>query len=334
MKGIERLADRLLACRQTDETVCIFPHVNIDGDALGSALALLLSLRALGVCACLPLDEPVPAKLDFLPALDQISLLSGSAFPPCSDGRWLALLVDCAQTIRLGQRQALSEQAAERWTLDHHIPRQQPGSQDVIDTSAAAAAELVYDLILALEHKTRLVLLDRVVATLLMAALISDTGGFVYSNTKKKTFAIASQLMDDDINLNEITYRLFHRSSQGRLRLMGRLFSEARFSYGGRVAMATVSPQTMQDCQATDDDLDGIISHLRDVAGVELAVVLRLQAEGEIRVNLRSGASFDVSRFAGQFGGGGHARAAGMTLTQLTLEEAAALILQKAGELL
>jgi phosphoesterase RecJ-like protein len=333
MKKIDRLAERLLACRTNEQSVYLYPHVNIDGDALGSALALLLVLDALGVHTCLPLDEPVPPKLDFLPGLDRITWMNDRDGPVCRE-QTLALLIDCSDPSRLGNRGTLCEKARERWVLDHHIARRLPDDREIVDTRAAAAAELVHDLIRALELLSGRELLDRSCAVLLMTALISDTGGFVFSNTTKRSFAIAADLMDDDLDLRQITYRLFHRSSLARLHLMGRIFSEARFSHSGRIVLALVGQELMQDCNATDDDLDGIIGYLRNVSGVEMAMILRLLPDETIRVNIRSGPEIDAAAFAGSYGGGGHPRAAGMTLAGMSLETAAAALLQKAGELL
>ncbi|MBP8990169.1 MAG: bifunctional oligoribonuclease/PAP phosphatase NrnA [Clostridia bacterium] len=333
MDAIESLAARLAACRKKNEVICLYPHLNLDGDALGSSLALYLALERLGVQVVLPLDEPIPTNLDFLPALDKITKVNGTdGSEACEDH--LALLIDCHEPSRLGKRQSLCEKSSECWTLDHHIANRPLCSKDVIDPKAAGAAELIYALIRALEHLTGQTLLLRDVAFLLMTALISDTGGFVYSNTTKRTFAIASDLMDDDIDLYWIAHRLFYQSTRARLRLMGLVFSQAVFSDDGRIVIGLVSQEMMQASGATDEDLEGIINYLRDVSGVELAVVLRVQEDGVIRANLRSNSTLDVAQFARQFGGGGHPRAAGMTLENISLEEAAALIMKKAGELL
>lgn len=332
MTGIDRLAERLLTCRTGKETVFLYPHVNIDGDALGSALALLLVLESLGIVCRLPLDEPVPPKLDFLPGQDRITWLKDGA--PGAAEQSLALLIDCALPSRLGDRGNLCEQAKERWALDHHVATHALSDRDLVDTRAAAAAELVYDLIRSLERQCGCSLLSRSCAVLLMTALISDTGGFIYSNTTQRSFAMAADLMDSDLDLNRIAYRLFHQSSQARLRLMGFVFSQARFSHDGQIVLAHVGPDQMQIFGATDDDLDGIIGQLRNVSGVEVAMILRLQPDGKIRVNIRSGPVVNAASLAGLFGGGGHPRAAGMTLTGMSLEKAETAVLQKAGELL
>ncbi len=334
---ISALADALLAFRGKTGSVFLYPHVSIDGDAVGSALALLLALERLEIKARLLLDEPIPPKLDFLPALSRIE-----PYEPASDidvailagGQLFGLAIDCASAERMGRRGSLYKLAPQIGALDHHIAQEPVPPGFIIDPSAAAAGELVYDLIVCLEERTGRSLFSSDIATLLMTAIISDTGGFVYSNTSIRTFQTAASLMGYPLDLRYITYRLFDRTSQERLRLMGRVFSEARFSCRDRVVMAAVDQQMLDDCRASDYDLDGIIAYLRNVAGVDAAFLIRSQSDGLLRVNIRSSERFDSAAFAARYGGGGHPRAAGMHLSGLSLADAARKIAQEAGELL
>ncbi|MEA4888521.1 MAG: DHH family phosphoesterase [Clostridiaceae bacterium] len=330
------LADALLSCRGQAGSVFLYPHVSVDGDAIGSALALLLALEQLEIKARLPLDERIPPKLDFLPALSRIEPYEPS---PDADAAGLAggqqiigLAIDCAAADRMGRRGLLFKQAPQIFALDHHIAQEPVPPEFIVDPSAAAVGELVYDLIACLGNLTGRTLFNDDIATLLMAAIISDTGGFVYSNTSIRTFQTAAGLMGYPLDLRYITYRLFDRTSQERLRLMGRVFSEARFSCGDRVVLAAVDQQMLDACRASDYDLDGIIAYLKNVAGVDAAFLIRSQADGLLRVNIRSSERFDAAAFAARYGGGGHARAAGMHLSGLTLDEAAQKIAQEAGE--
>jgi phosphoesterase RecJ-like protein len=278
------------------------------------------------------LDEPVPAKLDFLPELARIEAVSAELTDELIRIQTIALLIDCADTSRIGQRRQLGEAAPQICALDHHQPALPLQSGQVVDTTAAATGELVFDLIGCLEKELGRTLLTRPVAMLLMTAIISDTGGFVFSNTTSRTFRTAASLMDGDLDLRQITYRLFSQSSPGRLRLMGRIFSEARFSHNDRVILASVDSPLLEACQATDEDLDGVITHLRNVAGVELAFLIRRQRDGLMRVNIRSSDRINAARLAGRFGGGGHAKAAGMHISGLTLPETEAALLAAAEE--
>ena len=331
-KKIRQLARRLLECSQKEGAVYLYPHVDVDGDALGSSLALLLALEKLDITAVLPLDEPVPANLEFLPALDRIWHMDQDSQPQPEQA--LALLLDCAEISRLGKRASLPEQAAQTWVLDHHILGREAGEREIIDTSAAAVAELVYHLIRLLEEYSGRKLRERDCAVLLLAGLISDTGGFVFSNTTKRSFSIAADLMDDQIDLQNINYQLFHKSSQARLCLMGQVFCKTEYHLSGRLALCLVDQATLAFCGASDDDLEGIINYLRNVSGVDLALILRQQADGTIKLNIRSSEAVDAARLAAAFAGGGHARAAGASLIGMDLAKAKTVLMQKAGELL
>jgi bifunctional oligoribonuclease and PAP phosphatase NrnA len=336
-KDLEQIADQLFACRTGPGSVHLYPHVGIDGDALGSCLALVVILRKIGVQARLLLDEPVPDRLAFMPALDLIEPFDERALPELAAGQQLAVAVDCSDSARLGARQRLFDQAPRIIVIDHHVTSQTPAAENelrCIDPGAAAVGEIIFDLIRLLEKRQGSSLLDQLAATLLMTAIIADTGGFVFSNTSARTFKTAACLMSFSLNLRQITYHLFDASSQARLRLMGSLFSSARFSNRGRLAIALAGRQLLAETGATDADLEGVVSYLRNVDGVEVAFLVRELNDGSLRVNIRSGEFFNAATFAARFGGGGHPKSAGLSLSGMTLDQAADLLSEKAGDLL
>jgi hypothetical protein len=165
-----------------------------------------------------------------------------------------------------------------------------------------------------------------------MGAILSDTGGFVFSNTTSNTFRIAAQLMNERLDIRQMTYLLFDETSQTKLRLTGEVFSNARFLSDGRVAIGTVSQEQMRRLGAVDEDLDGLVGQLRSAHGVDVAFMLREMPDGTIRVNIRSDERFVAADFASRFGGGGHPRAAGMTLSGISLQAASEWVAGKAGE--
>ena len=319
--------------------VYLYPHISVDGDAVGSVLALGLALEKVGVPFYFPLDEAIPPKLAFLPALDRVESIDADALAmaarPVSRPRQLAAVaIDCSGPERLGARRTWYLQAPVQLVLDHHVSDRPAEPGYVIDTTAAAVGELVFELISILGKKTNRNLMDPTLAMLLMVAIMSDTGSFVYSNTTSRTFSIAAQLMQPPLDLRAITYELFDRSSAAKLRLRGQIFSAAQISHQDRIIYAAVDEPMMVRCQASDHDLDGIIADLRNVSGIDAAFLVRCQPDGTLRVNIRSSERFDAAAFARQFGGGGHPRAAGMTLAGMTLADAADVIVQKAGECL
>lgn len=329
---IDRLADRILAAAKQPGAVFLYPHVGIDGDALCSSLALMIALRRIGVRVRLLLDEKVPDRLSFLPSLELIETYSEDQLTILAADQQLAMAIDCSDAERTGHRHKLFSLAPEVAVIDHHIARGPITGLRWTDTSAAATGEMVFDLISLLEKRLEQKLLDTDIETLLMTALISDTGGFVYSNTSSRTFQTAACLMEGEINLRQITYQLFDLTSQERMRLMGRVFTDARFMCGGRLALATADQKLLEEYGATDADLEGIIAHLRNVGGVEVAFMIRELRPGYLRVNIRSSDHFNASDFAHLYGGGGHAKAAGLQLKDITLEQAVTLIADKAGE--
>lgn len=328
---LERIADELAAATRSGSFVGIYPHVGADGDALGSALGLALILRKAGAPALVFTDEPVSPRLDFLPALDLIRV-----FADLDDQNWpqdqaIALAVDCMEPQRLGCRMELYLEAPIQAALDHHVSSGESGGLKWIDPEAAATGEIIADLIDLLEIRIGKPLLDQAAAMALITAVISDTGGFVYSNTSARSFAAAAKWMTFGPDLRQITYRLFHETSQSRLRLTGRLFTDAQFLLGGRLVYAQVDQDLLRRMDASDHDLDGIIADLRNVSGVEVAFMFRELPDGGIRINIRSNEHFHAADFARQHGGGGHAKAAGMTVRHKPLSDVVTLVLDQAG---
>ncbi|MBP1757551.1 MAG: phosphoesterase [Firmicutes bacterium] len=312
-------------------SIGIYPHVGADGDALGSAIGLALALHEAGAEARVFVDERVTPRLSFLPALDCVTVYADLDTQDWPLGQTLAIAVDCTEPERLGCRQGLYLDAITQAALDHHVSSGESGGLRMIDPEAAATGEIIADLIAELERRLAKTLLTRDAAMALMTAIISDTGGFVYSNTSARSFTTAAYLMTFEPDLRLITYRLFHETTAARLRLTGRMFTDAQFVENGRLVYSRADQALLQSLQATDNDLDGIIAELRNVAGVEVAFLFRELVDGAVRVNIRSNEHFHAADFAKQFGGGGHARAAGMTLRDHDLDTVISRVLSQSG---
>ncbi|MDD3503330.1 MAG: DHHA1 domain-containing protein [Eubacteriales bacterium] len=324
------IMNRLLEAREKKDCVYLYPHVGADGDALGSSLALLLVLKKLHIPSRLLLDEPVSPKLGFLPHLDAPEVFAEGRIVEFETEQKIALAVDCADSERTGRRQVIFDSAEVKMALDHHVSSGESGGLRYIDAHAAAAAEIIADLIADFEQHLNMTLMDRSIATLLMAALISDTGRFVYSNTTSRSFRTAAWLMEYEPDIRMITYQLFDLNSQTRLRLTGRIFTDTEFCCDGRLAIALVDQNLLSEYGATEHDLEGIVSQLRNVEGVEVSFVLRQHTNGDIKVNIRSSDGFNASEFARSYGGGGHPKAAGMTLKSQNLQQTAQQLKQAA----
>lgn len=330
-----RIADRLISFANTESAVQIFPHVRVDGDSLGSAAAMALVLRRLNIRSSVVMDEPIPERLTFLEIPEDLVII----YDPKRKNEYcksqgIALAVDCSEGSRMGKSGQLYDCCSEPLVIDHHISSGESKGFRYIDPLAAAAAELVLRIIHILEDKTGKKLLDPLSSNCLMVGLQSDTGRFSYQNTTPETFRAASELLENGANVYINAYNLFDLTNVERMRLIARAMSEAQFFFGGRLALTVVTQDMIRDCRATDDASDGLASNLRDIKGVVASFAVRETPDGEIRVNIRSYQPFDSAAFASSFGGGGHQRAAGFTVTGKQADEVCALILEKAGEVL
>lgn len=333
-EGLRRIAEALLCRADREGLVILYPHISVDGDALGSALALFLALEKIDVPSLVLLDEEPPQKLAFMTARNTFKVYAEADLETLAGSQTLALAIDCSDAGRVGRRRALFEKASQTAAIDHHSSAGKSEGLKVVETTAAATGELIYTLIRQLEAVTECPIMDRSIAVCLMGAILSDTGGFVFSNTTATTFRIASELMNEQLDIRRMTYQLFDETSQTKLKLTGDVFSNARFLAGGRIAIGSVSKELMRQLGASDEDLDGLVGQLRSAVGVDVSFMLREMADGAIRVNIRSDEQFNSADFAAFYGGGGHPRAAGMTLTGMTLSEAADWVARKAGEVL
>ncbi len=329
---LDRILTALTDAISGNGQIGLFPHVGADGDALGSSIGLALALNRAGARATVFTDEPVSERLSFIPAIQLVLVyrdLQADTWPQHLD---LAIAIDCMEPERLGCRQDLYLKSTIQAALDHHVSSGESGGYKMIDPTAAATGEIIADVISELENRTGQPLFDRDSAMALMIAIISDTGGFVYSNTSARSFATASKLMTYGPDLRLITYRLFDETSKTRLRLTGRIFNEAVFLADNRLVYAAADQELLRSLDASDSDLEGIIAELRKVSGVEVAFMFRELTDGSIRINIRSNDYFHAAQFAAQYGGGGHAKAAGMTLKHQSLPDALASVLQKAQD--
>ncbi|NLJ70005.1 MAG: hypothetical protein GX328_00875 [Clostridiaceae bacterium] len=155
--------------------------------------------------------------------------------------------------------------------------------------------------------------LTRSIATSLMGGIYGDTGGLRYANSGIRTFEICASLMRQNLAINLISNKLFGEKTLDQLNLIGEVLANAELTQNGNIIWFVVKSDFLDKYNATQDDLEGLCSQMRDVKNIDLAILVREISSDEIRVNLRSNQAIDVSELAGKYGGGGHARAAGIT---------------------
>ena len=277
--------------------VAVVSHERPDGDAVGSALAVVLGLRRNGKQAEAVFPEGLPGRYRFLPG----AATARRQLPPGID---LIITVDCSALDRLGP----GGPAVPVVNIDHHATNTLFGDINLVDGQASATAELLYDLAPALGLK-----IDAEVATNLLAGIVTDTIGFRTASTTPRVLQVAADLMTRGATLVEVYERTLNQHTLSALRYwshgLGRLESE-----GGMVWCSL----TLEDRQAAqyggNDDAD-LINLLGTVDGTRVALILVEQPEGRTKVSWRCREGFNVARVAEQFGGGGHDLAAGAMIS-------------------
>lgn len=314
--SLAEVRERLLV---PSPTLVLF-HAHPDGDAVGSAFALAMWLSQKGSAAyCVCADE-IPARLAFLTEGLQGSVLPASIPVGFENAR--VITVDTASPSQLG---ALWESFGERISLmiDHH--GRGTRYADGIVQPCAATGELIYDLI-ALDGTD----MPPRCSELLYAAITTDTGGFRYSNTTPQTHLRAAALVECGIDFAALNHRLLEMKSQKLLVAEHAGFERLHFYQNGRVAILTFPYALKKSLGLSDEHLETLVDVARRVEGVEIAVSIRQPSKEPVfRASMRACVDFDVSAVCAKFGGGGHMRAAGATLTGFAdMDKAEAAVVQ------
>jgi len=329
------VADQLLLFVDSKKEVQVFPHVRVDGDCLGSAAAIAMTLQKLRVRVKIYMDEPIPERLYFLeiqPGLYEI--FDTNKMSEYRSLQGAVLSVDCSEADRMGHSGALFMESPIVLVIDHHVSSGKSSGFQYVDSKAAAASELVFDVIRILEEKSGEILLDSDIANCLMVGLQSDTGRFSFQNTTSRTFRAAAELLECGANVYINAYNLFDVTNVERMRLTSKALSNAKLFFGGKLALTVVTQEMIRECKTTEDAADGLAANLRDIEGVIVSFVIRETSDGETRVNIRSYDPFDAAAFAYAFNGGGHHRAAGFSIPNMSVNEVFRAIIEKAGDYL
>jgi phosphoesterase RecJ-like protein len=292
----------------------ITTHIRPDGDALGSTAALALGLKQKGIASRILLLSHLPEKyafvyrqagMDFLDAEDgwpaDLDLNHFDAVAAVDTGTWSQLP---------GLKERLAGYKKPTLVIDHHLTQEDWATHKVVDTKAAAAAEVV-----AMILQQWGVSLDREIAGALFVGLVTDTGWFQYSNTRPATLRLGAQLMEKGVDTDRIYQAIYQNERPQRLAIQTRALASLQMPAGGKLALMNLSKEDFTETGATSDDTEGLINLPLQVRAVEVSILFSEQPKGgPIRVSLRSKGTVDVAQFATHFAGGGHARAAGLKI--------------------
>lgn len=307
---LKQIADKL----NEAETILLYPHIIMDGDTLGSSIALCIALRKAGKKAHILIEDEIPSYLLFLEndycTYDQNIL----------DTPDISISIDCSDIERFVMRKDKFLAARHSICIDHHRTNNYFADINYIDVNAGATGEIIYNLI-----KTMGVALDVAMAEAIYTAITTDTGNFQYTNTTKTTHLITADLFDIGIDLEKISVEVYQNIRHEKLKIMNEVINTLEMLYNGKADIAYVTQEMLAKTGALMEETEGIIETLRNISGVEISAFLKENKPNQIKVGLRSKTYGDVSAIAQYFGGGGHKKAAGCTLNT-TLQEAKKLI--------
>lgn len=290
--------------------VALFSHISPDGDCIGSMLAIGLALQKMGKEVVYYNPNPIPGNLGFLPGSRCISQILPNPQPKT------LLFVDCTDLGRVNLAKSDIQGNSTILNLDHHISNLNFGDINWVDARASAVGELALSLISQLGVE-----IDPDIATNLYTAIVTDSGCFQYSNTTAQTHRLTAKLMDFGIDLASIHHNIFDQKPIAQVKLLQCALAGLEIHADGQLALITLSLEDFHKSGAEQELSDGLVNHVRSIAGVESAVLLKEVGPLEVKVGLRSNLWLDVNKIAAQFGGGGHKRAAGCTL-KIPLTEA------------
>jgi phosphoesterase RecJ-like protein len=286
----------------------ITTHHNPDCDALGSELALAEHLASLGKKVTIINSDPTPDAFRFLDPRRLIKKYSPAKHAGLIKKTQVIVVVDASGGWkRLGRvGEALAQAGAIKVCIDHH-----PDSTDfvdaaVVDTDAAAAAELIYDLVIAMNGN-----ISKQMAQSLYAAIVTDTGNFRFPKTSPRTHRITAEILRVGARPYQIYRQLYEQYSLARVRLKGHVIDSIKTAAQGQIAYYGLDQQTLNVYGVKTSELDGFASLGQEIGGVRVVVFCLQSSNSKVKISLRSDGSIEINHLAMAYGGGGHASAAG-----------------------
>ena len=292
----------------------ILSHANPDGDTFGCSHGLCGALQKLGKHARIVCADPLSERFSYMKKAIEVQEFEAQTI----------VSVDIADKSLLGSNEELYGGRVDL-AIDHHLSHVPFARRIYVDDTAAAAAEIVYDLILLLGVEP-----DKYIAACLYTGIATDTGCFKYGSTTRLTHEKAGKLMEYGFDAAEINYVMFEMKTKARLKLEQYVIENIQFFAEDKGAVVVLTKELMDSVDA--EDVNGIAALPRQIQGVEVGIVLK-ERDGGWKASMRSN-RVNVQEICGLFGGGGHIRAAGCSLKNVTVEQAKEKIMAAVTEAL
>ena len=317
MSQITKIAETL----KEKNSFLVTAHDSPCGDAIASGLALSSILKRMGKTVFLLNGEAPPANLSFLPGADGIKTQPEKGLS-CE----AAVVLDCANSDRIGMNKGILKNFDIIINIDHHISNDFFGTLNYVDPEAASTGEQVFTLSKYLVED-----ISREEAICLYTTLVMDTGSFKYSNTKPETHRLAALFLEKGVDAARVSNEIFGNFSSANRKLLGSALSNIRISEDGQAASIRVTRKMLDESGAHEDEAQDFIDYIQSLKNIKVSFCLREMSDGSVKANFRS-KTIDVNKAASEFGGGGHARAAGCSFKDISIDEAEEKILEVIGK--
>jgi len=314
------MLDDIVQFIKNNKSFYITSHVNMDGDAVGSQLALKAALTKIGKKAVIQNVGLVPTVYQFLPFWKCIR--TESPRQKSFDG---IFVLDCGNVTRTGGI-LTGIKGKSLINIDHHMSNEHFGDLNWVDIGASSTCEMIYQLL-----DTLSIDMDRDIATCLYVGIITDTGSFRYANTNALCLEIASKLVKLGVDPKEVAEAVYEKSTFNKLKLLGLVLANAQISHDGLIVWTRVTKDMFRSTSTNVSDVEDFVNYLKSVRGAQIALLFRENDNGEIKVSFRSKGKTNVSKIAALFNGGGHFNAAGCTVSGM-LDEVEHRVIQVVRE--
>lgn len=283
-----------------NDNILIICHMSPDGDTLGCAYALYNALVSKNKNVRVDCSDEVPERFEYLQ-----SGYVNSDFEP-----EYVIAVDLAARQLIGEKLSGYVDKIDL-CIDHHPSNELYAKETYLVSTAAAACEIIYDIIVSMK-----VDITTEIATCLYTGIATDTGCFCFSNTTSNTHYVAAELYKIPAEYEHINALLFNTKSKSRLRIEQKVLNTMEYFYNDKVAISCITQKMIEESKADESELDGVSNIPRSIEGVEIGITMREKLDGNFKVSVRTTSKADASKICGKFNGGGHKRAAGCLIEE------------------
>lgn len=321
-----------LACEvisQSKKSI-IITHINPDGDAIGSSLALKLALNKLNCEATIIVDSDLPHFLQFLYDAKSIEVYSPIIHDRIFRESDTIFCLDFNATKRMRSIwNIFSNSNAKKVLIDHHLEPQDFCNICIIDYEASSTGEIIWRIIKKLGIQ-----IDKYIAEALYVAILTDTGSFRFERTTSEIHRIIAELIDCGANPTELYENVYNQNSYNIVRLLGLALASLELFYDNKLSVMTITDEMFQKTNTNDEDIEGFVEKTLMVKGTKVGILItEVARRSEVRISIRSKGDINVRDFAFRFGGGGHFNAAGVRIYGSDFNSTKKMIIKEAQNL-